>query len=546
MKRVGFLAHLNVSVTTEVILSCIQSKFSSINKDIDEDQEILIKAAFSKINGFNQWKNLENDIIQSNLVPQFDQLVPFISSKNTVTFIKEALSGLIYPNNKLVLIDLPIYSWFHHYIDKSEQLPMPFEKVKGYYPVVVTGYKNNDTSLGGGYFSIDTMLNDEFVNIKLPYAYLASIRIPIYMLQSMSDVDLTKSIDRNNINQVLQLGHEIDKNIPFYLHTPSSNNEHLLIVGGSGSGKSELVKNIAHQRRLISAQDQHHIFDVHNEYQCLDAVKTIDVLTSGFPYALLSNPRKQPQVYFLDNLLNDFVASCPKLGTNQQAGLLSKLNEGYEARWNNYQLADALLSCKNKTLINQLTPILNLLRAEKKQILDFDKLQGLIIHNLEHIDNPDTRGAYLVFVLSRLMDHKVKNKDKYKLYLTFEEASRLKKANRQLERLFCESCKFGVSACFIDQQISTVPSFVETNAATVINFTPEITSNAKNRITLGRYQANVLSQNKTNIIKTTPFTASKVIKGLGFKPQLILPHLIDTSADSKLVQSFQRIREWFD
>jgi energy-coupling factor transporter ATP-binding protein EcfA2 len=546
LKRVNYLSHLELSNTSEVVLSCLQSQFGSVSNNIDNDQELLLKTQLSNLNGFNQWDDSNNSVIQNNLLSHFECILSFSSNSNSVSFIKEALSGLIYPESKFVLIDLPIYSWFHHYFDKAEQLPMPFEKASGHYPIVITGYKNNDSSLGGGYFYVQFMYEGTFINTRLSYSYFASVNLPIYMVQSTTDIDLTKQSNRDNINQVLHLGIDTEKKKPHYLQLSSTNNEHLLIVGGSGCGKSELVKNIAHQRQIISPEDQHHLFDAHNEYQCLDSSKKIDVLKSGFPYSLLSNPRKQPQTYFIDNLLGDFMAACPRMGSNQQATWREILNEGYEARWNNYQLADALMSCKSKTLINQLYSILNLLRAEKKQTLDFDKQQGLIIHNLEHIDNPDTRGAYLVFMLSRLMDHKVKNKDRYKLYLTFEEASRLKKANRQLERLFCESRKFGVSGCFIDQQISVVPSFVEANAATVIDFTAELKGNQKQNEVLGRYQAVVKSQQLITIIKTIPFKNKSIVKKLAFKPQRMLPHLLEASTDSKLVQSFQRIREWFD
>jgi len=546
LKRLGFLAHLNLSTTTEVVLACLQSQFNPISNDIDDDQALLIQTSCSNVNGFNKWSDSNDNVIQNNLVPNFDHLLSFTSSNSTVPFIKEALSGLIYPKSKLVLIDLPIYNWFYHYVHNSEQLPLPFEKLSGHYPIVITGYKNNESSLGGGYFYVQLMFDGEFIDIKLPYAYLASISLPICMIQSTYDVDLTTTTSRNNANQVLHLGHEIDKKSSLYLHTPSSDNEHILIVGRSGCGKSELVKNISYQRKLISPTDPHHLFDVHNEYKCLEPSKTIDVLKSGFPYSILSNPRKQPQWYFIDNLLSDSVAACPMLGSNQQALWRDILNEGYEARWNNYQLADALVSCKSKTLVNQLSSILNLLRADRKQTLDFDKQQGLIIHNFEHIDNPDTRGAYLVFMLSRLMDHKIKNGDRYKLYLTFEEASRLKKANRQLELLFCGSRKFGVSACFIDQQMSTVPLFVKENTATVINFNPESKGSPKGSDRLSRHQAIIKSQYVSKVIKTVPFVTENAIKGLTFKPQPVLVNLLEASKESKLIQSFQRIRQWFD
>ena len=315
LKRLGFLAHLNLSITTEVVLSCLQSQFNPISNDIDDDQALLIQTSCSNVNGFNKWSDSNDSVIQNNLVPNFDHLLSFTSSKSIVPFIKEALSGLIYPKSKLVLIDLPIYNWFHHYVHNSEQLPLPFEKLSGHYPIVITGYKNNESSLGGGYFYVQLMFDSEFIDIKLPYAYLASISLPIYMIQSTYDVDLTSTTSRNNANQVLHLGHEIDKKSPLYLHTPSSDNDHILIVGRSGCGKSELVKNISYQRKLISPKDQHHLFDVHNEYQCLEYSKIIDVQKTGLPYSLLSNPRKQPQVYFIDNAEADVVAACPRLGS---------------------------------------------------------------------------------------------------------------------------------------------------------------------------------------------------------------------------------------
>lgn len=64
-----------------------------------------------------------------------------------------------------------------------------------------------------------------------------------------------------------------------------------------------------------------------------------------------------------------------------------------------------------------------------------------------------------------------------------------------------------------------MPSFVETNATAVINFTAEGTGDQTQAEVLGRYQTTVKVQNKSKIIKTMPFAANKIIKGLEFKPQ---------------------------
>jgi len=551
LTQLGPLAHLELTTPVKLIFACIQSFYQKTNNSLSDAELQYIEDSFANVGALSKWSNQHNNIVTQSVCSDFDQLLSFTEQSSMVSFLKASLSGLLYPKPKPVLVELPVYSWLNFAAEQGNQIPMPFEKPLGHFPIVISGYKNDQHSLGGGIFEVQTVCNDEVVSFTLPFAYLANLTLPVWIIQGSQDIDLSCPNKRKNIPRVINYGKQLNTFMPFYSHPSNLPNEHLLIVGGTGYGKTSFIKNSVQQLTQISSADKNghfnqdciHIFALQeDDHQSLEPDLIIDALKCGLPFNFLTNPKKQP----INHCVNDKVQSINKafqLGSNQLAEITAIIRQGFDFGWNNYQFADAIEASKIKTLANKLAPLLLLLRSDKPTKINFAKQKGMVVHKLDQISNADTLGAYITFMMYQLMDYKEQNKD-HKLYLIFEETSTLnKKANNLLEYIFCSLNKFGVAAYYVVQQVSTVPSFVLDNTATKIWFDESKLSKKMANITLGRYQAVVEQPSNIQVITTMPFVKSKNQPSLSYKPNFALPNLSPLSTESKLVQSLARVNQ---
>jgi C1A family cysteine protease len=403
-----------------------------------------------------------------------------------VLFAKAMIAGALTDRPKGVCFGIELHTTFlNSYTRETGKvlIPPPGSNSKSAHAMVAVAY-SDDNSPGGGYFTVINSWGEHWGDdgkAYIPYEYFIQFVQSAAVLlgeeqpwweSRESDLEHIATLSQAEV-VTLGIGHASKEAFPW--GTERLANQHCLIVGGSGEGKTVITKNLITQLRKSSTVTSTHILDHHNEYSDIlgnDEVQNlIDVSHTGLPFRLLDNLRGLPLDLFINNVLGDIKYSNPQLGNLQIDRVKEILEKGCVESWTNTRLRKELDNGDDAKLRAQLAPVMLLLRRDDGALDCFQK-PGVYVHNLGAFQNSTSRAAYAILFLSKLMDSRANGSTQEHCKVVMEEAQLLATAKSKsiLERVFQESRKLNIGALYLTQQWKNVPDFVKRNTATHILF----------------------------------------------------------------------------
>ena len=310
---------------------------------------------------------------------------------------------------------------------------------------------------------------------------------------------LTAPWDLRKEEIAISLGKADDKDIVWRPEAGDENrldNPHILIVGTTGSGKTQLVKSmLAQTRDKIGAI----VLDFNDDYiakefcarsgaQVLDALQGINLNPLELPLEPDSGEPENPKLrlYEIASILRD----CFRLG-DQQHRLLKKAiqkvyqDAGFGLESNTWQapfpqfnaIPEAVESSVTKTtaqismaLLNRIDPLFDLAIFSPKAERSFEELmRKTSIIRLSRLPGEELKQAAANFILQELYHRMIVlgQSTKLRVLVVVDEAHKLIAAE-PLTRLIKESRKFGIGMVLASQEVTDFHRSFFANAGTKI------------------------------------------------------------------------------
>ena len=265
-------------------------------------------------------------------------------------------------------------------------------------------------------------------------------------------------------------------------------NQHFVIVGASGMGKSFLAKRLV--RQMIEKYNYKAIIiDFHNEYN--DLIDLEDVLyidaknVSINPFTLTRlSPREQA------HYISQLISSIFNLGNIQQITLENIIIKAYEHRgiyedkpetWHNRpptsrDIINTALALSDEFDTKRVLPYLKTLDSILSQTteLNIEKIvQHSAIINLSELPSEFMRVIYVYTLLQNVLDYLYTKRVNKRTVIVIDEAHRIfsrKFARTIISRYLMESRKYGVSIIIITQQPTDLISHIFQNTVVKASF----------------------------------------------------------------------------
>ena len=286
----------------------------------------------------------------------------------------------------------------------------------------------------------------------------------------------------------------IDK--PIYWDIEAEKNPHLIVLGTSGSGKTETLKAIVgefNQQNIPSL-----IIDFHNEYSDI-ATNIIDLRKKTInPLEFNENQKPENIIYEVA----DIIKKIFKLGEIQESILRQAIRQSYQeygidlkskgkykdfptfhdVEKNIYRQEDS----SNKSVINSLTSRIEALFdiemfSGKTNVEYEDLFNKTTVVELKDFPTEKVKSAIAEFFLNKLSYYiySLERTKKIRMYTIIDEAHRLMYENSPLDRLLRESRKYGIGVILASQRPSDFNETVLANTGVLLSFQCNLDKDAK-------------------------------------------------------------------
>ncbi len=304
----------------------------------------------------------------------------------------------------------------------------------------------------------------------------------------------------------------IDK--PFCWNTEKEKNSHMVVLGTSGSGKTETLKSIIHEINLNKVPSM--VIDFHNEFG--DLAKNVLNLREVSINPLEINGESRPENVVYE--ISDIIKKIFQLGEIQEAILRHAIRQSYldygidlkkkgpfsdypnfsDVEANIYRQEDS----KNKTsigsLISRIEPLFELDVFKSQTNISFkDILEETTVVELMDFPTETVKSTIAEFFLSKLSYYlySLEKVKKLRLFCVIDEAHRLMYDNSPLNRLLRESRKYGIGVILASQRPSDFNETVLANVGGILTFQCSLDKDAK---FIGR-QLNIEPRKIKNLIE---------------------------------------------
>jgi DNA polymerase III delta prime subunit len=286
----------------------------------------------------------------------------------------------------------------------------------------------------------------------------------------------------------------IDK--PVYWDISAEKNPHLIVLGTSGSGKTETLKAIISE--LNNNNIPSLIIDFHNEYEeVTDNILELRKKTIN-PLEFSKNEKAENVIYEVA----DIIKKVFKLGEIQESVLRQAIRQSYLAKGINLKKKDIYKDFPNFSDIEQNIyrqedssnrTVINSLVSRIEALFDIDIFSGgtnvefnkllreTTAVELKDFPTETVKSAIAEFFLNKLTYYiySLKKTKKIRMYCIIDEAHRLMYENSPLDKLLRESRKYGVGVILASQRPSDFNETVLANAGGLLSFQCNLDKDAK-------------------------------------------------------------------
>lgn len=256
--------------------------------------------------------------------------------------------------------------------------------------------------------------------------------------------------------------------------TPNENN-HMIITGSTGTGKTTLVKNVLNQ--LITRRMNIVVLDYHGEYITLSDARILRPDRERINiFALMG---KEPEIRSEE--LAEAISSAYRLGSVQRAALQQLLLHAYKVFGNvtpeelNELVNDELIHQTlgfSKDIIKSLVPyVRNVSGSKNITWLDpAELLEGTVVIDLSRLGSLPLQQVISESIIEIL--YHIRKQVPGTTLLVVEEAQRLvkKRTNTPIARVFREGRKFGLSVIAIYQDPLAIDPALINNSSALVSF----------------------------------------------------------------------------
>lgn len=299
----------------------------------------------------------------------------------------------------------------------------------------------------------------------------------------------------------------MEKDIQIYLGRSETNrvywkpkkqrNQHFVVVGTSGSGKTETLKAIIFELQKFGVPSL--IVDFHNEYGDIAGYRVNLRECTINPLEVLKGRRPQDVIYEVANIMKKIF----KLGDQQEAFLRLAIKKCYSDKG-----IDILTEMKDKeaprfldikdqlefmitpqnrgiirTLLNRIDPLFEVdIFFGESTVLPFEKvLEKTTSIELKDFPTEDVKSAIAEFFLNKFIYYlySAGRTDKLRLYCIVDEAHRLLYDNSPLDRLLREARKYGAGIILSSQRPSDFSETILANAGGILSLQCNLEGDAK-------------------------------------------------------------------
>ncbi|MCK4429070.1 MAG: ATP-binding protein [Candidatus Aenigmarchaeota archaeon] len=286
----------------------------------------------------------------------------------------------------------------------------------------------------------------------------------------------------------------IDK--PFYWESEKEKNPHLIVLGTSGSGKTETLKSIIYELNQNKVPSM--VIDFHNEFSGLASNQLNLREKSINPLEVSENERPENMVYEIA----DIVKKIFKLGEIQESILRNAIRQSYldcgidlkskgatkkapcfsDIKKNIYQQEDSSNKSSIGSLISRMEPLFDTeIFSDRTEVEFSELLNETSVVELKDFPTESVKSAIAEFFLNKL-SYYIYSGDKsknLKLYCIIDEAHRLMYENSPLDRLLRESRKYGVGVILASQRPADFNETIIANVGGILSFQCSLDKDAK-------------------------------------------------------------------
>ena len=286
----------------------------------------------------------------------------------------------------------------------------------------------------------------------------------------------------------------IDK--PFYWEVEKEKNPHLIVLGTSGSGKTETLKSIIYELNKNKVPSL--IIDFHNEFSNL-ATNLLNLREVSInPLEVAENERPENIVYEVA----DIIKKIFKLGEIQESILRQAIRQSYldkgidlknkgasdefpnfsDIEKNIYRLEDSHNKSSVASLISRIEALFDIDIFKADTNIEFsDILKETTVVELKDFPTEMVKSAIAEFFLNKLFYYlySLNKSKKLRMYCIIDEAHRLMYENSPLDRLFRESRKYGVGVILASQRPSDFNETILANVGGILSFQCSLEKDAK-------------------------------------------------------------------
>jgi len=316
------------------------------------------------------------------------------------------------------------------------------------------------------------------------------------MCSTRSKDELQIVLGRENHDYRRNLDHWDDTVIwsPYKEHNP-----HLLISGGSGSGKTEALKVICRELALNNVPIL--VFDYHNDFSSFAVNIVNEKNIKIHPLEILVGEKPKDVMYKVSSI---FKHTFKDITTIQEGVIrnairqfykecciedLTKPNDGSYRLLPFYRFRGFLnAATADKRTVASLEIKLDILfdyelfSESDATSLDFSTLlQQNTVFQLKNAPSDDVKKVVTELMISKLIQHcyLMEQTKKMRLYCIIDEAHRMAYSGSPIETLFREARKYGIGVILASQRATDFNENLLANAGTIITLKQNLSKDAK-------------------------------------------------------------------